>query len=401
LLVREVSREISNDSKCANLAAVSSRIAELSDTDDVAEVAGLLLSTPLPLPMFADSQKPVRAGETTQTHTSRPEIVVAFTSFRLDGKAFGNPQTVQPQVIFDLQVDVTVSQWPEMATTLELEAVSVEPAGTYELPKFSLQRPAVGPPYQVSATGRLLLQYPTAFYARPLEFAYRARFLPEIDDAHVFVQGHRHLRVQSFDPERDPQTGYKEVDTRVLELRNEVRMAAAFPDGDLDSFLLLLMTLGRIAGQSIQDSLFSGIWSESKFQAETKKLLRADARIGSQLEEHPHAGGGITDLSFRGIRLELKVESERPVDEEVAAEFSQQTVQYVAGSDRRLGVLAILDCSPKSVAPGSVANDIFIKTIQPPSGRLPICVGVVIIRGNLARPSTLSKKKKRAKPSRR
>lgn len=48
-----------------------------------------------------------------------------------------------------------------------------------------------------------------------------------------------------------------------------------------------------------------------KFQEEIKKLLRADARIGSQLEEHPRAGGGITDLSFHQIRIELKVEPEQ------------------------------------------------------------------------------------------
>jgi hypothetical protein len=33
-------------------------------------------------------------------------------------------------------------------------------------------------------------------------------------------------------------------------------------------------------------------------------------RIGSELEEHPHAGRGITDLSFRSIRVELKFEEE-------------------------------------------------------------------------------------------
>lgn len=43
---------------------------------------------------------------------------------------------------------------------------------------------------------------------------------------------------------------------------------------------------------------------------------------------------------------------------ENAERHSQQTTQYVVGSDRRFGVLFVLDCSPKSQAPGSVANDI-------------------------------------------
>jgi hypothetical protein len=397
ILAREVAREAAEDGQAANLAAISARITELTDIDGVSEIAELMLKVPLPIPVFAEIQVPRRpreANEATGNRNNRSEVTVAFTSFRLDGKPLKDPQTIAPQVICDLQVDVSVSDWPENATSLELEAVSVEPIGTYEVPKFSFQRPPGGAPYKVSAAGRLLLQYSIAFYARPLEFTYRAHFLPQMHDTEVSVQGHRQLRVQSFDPQRDPQSGYREVDSRILELRNMVRNSATFPDSDINNFLTLLISLGRIAGQSIQDNLFSSKSSENEFQTEAKKLLRADPRIGSELEEHPHAAGGITDLSFRSIRLELKYEDEHFVTQKDAEKFVPQTAQYVAGSDRRLGVLTILDCSPKSEAPGSVANDIFVKIVQPPSGAgLPICVAVVIVRGNLAKPSDLSKKK--------
>jgi hypothetical protein len=396
LLAREVARECTQDGQAANLAAISVRINDLTDIDGVSEIAELLLTVSLPIPVFAEIQTPRRTREAKETanRKNRSEVTVVFTSFRLDGKPLKDPQTIPPQVICDLQVDVSVSDWPESATTLELEAVSVEPIGTYEVPKFSFQRPSGGPPYKVSAAGRLLLQYSTAFNARPLEFTYRAQFLPVVHDTEVSVQGHRQLRVQSFDPQRDPQSGYREVDTRILELRNAVRNSATFPDSDISSFLTLLISLGRIAGQSIQDDLFPSKSSENEFQTEAKKLLRADPRIGSELEEHPHAAGGITDLSFRSIRLELKYEDGHFVTQKDAEKFVPQTVQYVAGSDRRLGVLAILDCSPKPQAPGSVANDIFINIVRPPGGGgLPIGVAVVIIRGNLSKPSDLSKKK--------
>ena len=217
--------------------------------------------------------------------------------------------------------------------------------------------------------------------------------MPDVDSSQVFVQGQRHLRVQCFDPIRDPQSGYFEVDKRVLEVRDEVRRVIAVSDIELNNFLLLLTAVGGVAGQSLQDTIFAQKISETEFQGEMKKLLRLNPRIGSQLEEHPHVAGGITDLSFRGIRLELKVESNQFVTEDVASRFIQQTAQYVAGSDRRLGMLAVLDCSPKNEAPGTAANDILAKMVQPPSGRgLPICIGVIIIRGNLAKPSDLSRR---------
>ncbi|MFL6305701.1 MAG: hypothetical protein ACJ72H_19405 [Candidatus Sulfotelmatobacter sp.] len=396
ILAREVAREAAEEGQAANLVAVSARITELTDIDGVSEITELMLKIPLPIPVFAEIQMPRRtreANEGTGNRKNVSEVTVAFTSFRLDGKPLNDPQTIPPQVICDLQVDVSVSDWPENATTLELEAVSVEPIGSYEVPKFSFQRPSGGAPYKVSAAGRLLLQYSIAFYARPLEFTYRAQFLPKGHNTEVSVQGHRQLRVQPFDPQRDPQSGYREVDSRILELRNVVRNSATFPDSDINSFLTLLISLGRIAGQSVQDNLFPSKSSENEFQAEAKKLLRADPRIGSGLEEHPHAAGGITDLSFRSIRLELKYEDEHFVTQKDAEKFIPQTAQYVSGSDRRLGVLAILDCSPKPQAPGSVANDIFVNIVQPPGGGgLPIAAAIVIIRGNLSKPSDLSKK---------
>lgn len=166
----------------------------------------------------------------------------------------------------------------------------------------------------------------------------------------------------------------------------------ALPDREMDDFMLALSVLGGVAGQSLQDNLFPGVRSESDFQSEIRNRLRMHPRIGSQLEEHPRAAGGITDLSFRGIRIELKVECNQVVTEEVAKRFIGQTAQYVTGSDRRLGILCILDCTPKQAAPGSAANDIFLTEVPPPHARgLPLLVGVVIIRGNLALPSQLSR----------
>jgi len=124
------------------------------------------------------------------------------------------------------------------------------------------------------------------------------------------------------------------------------------------------------------------------------ELLRIDPKIGSELEVHPHAAGGITDLSFRKIRIELKASGEDYLTLEKSFGFSNQATQYVVGSDRRFGILCVLDHSPKRVPPGAVANDIALRPMWPPENDgagNPILLGVVIVRGNLARPSDLSR----------
>jgi len=72
-----------------------------------------------------------------------------------------------------------------------------------------------------------------------------------------------------------------------------------------------MKAIGNFMGQSVQDGLFPTAISESEFQNKVKQFLRGKPEIGSQLEEHPRAAGGITDLSYRGIRIELKSEKAR------------------------------------------------------------------------------------------
>lgn len=390
---KDLAQELSADPEAQRLSAAASKIMAVSDIYEIEQIAEFLLHTPLPLPLFAEEPRRIRPAQAEPAVKATPEVSVAFVSFALNDIAFGDPQTVEPEVLHDLAVEVRVSRWPEAAEELVLDVISVEPSDVYQLPRFSFSRPNGAPPYLLSQTGRVLLRVPQAILSHPLEFAYRAWFVPESCGARVTVEGQRYLRVQSFDPELNPQTGYQEVDRRLLEIRAQARSNPGVRDEELGSFLQILATLGRIAGQALQDDLFSGTWSEPDFQAEIKKLIRADPRIGSELEEHPYAAGGVTDLSLRRIRIELKVVSDRYVTVEDAHRFLGQTTQYIAGSDRRFGVLCLLDCSPKTSAPGSVANDIALQAVQPPGnvGKLPLLVGIVIIRGNLPTPSSLSR----------
>jgi hypothetical protein len=390
LTAQELGRELNSEVGVEQFAAAAARIKALTDPDQIADLSAMLSCIPLPLPLFN------RTGPRSPLRPSAPAekeprlIVVAFTSFEIDGKQFGDPQALQPEVIHDLTVKSSLSQWPPTATQLTLSPLSVEPGGAYELPTFHFDPPVGSPPYFLTKTGRMLVRFPTSVFARPLEFTYSAGFLPEDLDFQVSVQGQRRLRVECFDAARRSLSGYVEVDKRLLEIRDEARLVPAISEAELNEFLELLSCIGGIAGRSLQDNLFPRMYSESEFQKDITGLLRGYPQIGSELEEHPRAARGITDLSFRRFRIELKVEANRHIGIEDASDFLQQTAQYVAGSDRRFGVLCLLDCSEKTQAPGTVANDLALIRVDAPSGGLPICIGVIILRGNLPRPSSFS-----------
>jgi hypothetical protein len=321
---------------------------------------------------------------------SKPVVTVAFLSFTLYDAPFSSPQVVEPQRLHDLSVEMRVSQWPEAAKELVLDVATVEPPSAYEFPGFTFTKPGGPAPYLLRSTGRMALKMPQAVLSRPLEFAYRARFVPAVEGIEVRVEGQRRLLVQSYDSARQPLTGYVQIDPIILAIRAQARAVPGIRDKELDDFLKILVALGNIAGQALQGNMFQGIADERAFQKALGSLLRQRPDIGSELEEHPHAAGGVTDLSFRGIRLELKVVTNKPVAVADVDGFLPQATAYAPGSDRRFGILAVLDSSPKSEPAGSAANDIVLRELYPSTGgSFPILMGVVVIRGNLPKPSSL------------
>ena len=366
------------------------RLSEAIDLEEITELAQLLLAIPLPIPLFSEPQGMNLGGfEKNKEPTEKHAVTVAFLSFDLYEGPFGNPQMIEPQTIHDLTVEVRVFHWPEGAQTLELDVATVEPADTFELPKFSFLKPAGPGPYSLKSTGRMIVKTPQSFLSRPMEFSYRARFEPTVEEIKLRVEGQRRLRVQTYDFTRQPLTGYSQLDPVILKIRDQARSTPGIRDRELDDFLRILVALANTAGQALQGDLFKGINTESEFQRLLRTLLRQRPDIGAQLEEHPHAGAGITDLSFRNIPLELKV-IDKPTDPEDVECFLPQTAAYISAADRRFGVLVALDSSIKVQAPGSVGDDIFLREVLAPSGRgLSLLVGVAIIRGNLPKPSAL------------
>lgn len=359
----------------------------LNDISGVPDVLRTVLQIPLPIAFPLEvARRRVPVAEDLTREESLP-IVVAFTSFEVNSQPFRKDQVLNLNIGYDLSVEIVLSRWPERESDLRLEPLSVEPIDAYTLPIFAFSRPNGSGPYTLRSTKRMIIKQAGSFLARPMEFSYRATFLKTKD---VTTEGQRHLSVRCFDPTSDPQSGYAQVDQKLVEIRDQARRFPAIADAELNAFLVLMGAVGGIAGQSLQDNLFHGVWDEAAFQAELRSRLRARPAIGSALEEHPHVGGGITDLSFNHIRLELKAISDHPVTQADVDKHLPQIVQYVAGSDRRFGVLCILDTYAKISEPGSVADDITYITRKGPSGGgLPIGIGVIIIRGNLAKPSSL------------
>lgn len=346
-----------------------------------------ICAIPFPLAIFSD---PVPQDRPYIETPARPdELSVAFLEFAINGEPAASVHNLRPGELYDLALCVRVSRWPAEATSLQLAPVSIEPDRTWDLPDFEFTRPTGSSPYEFRDEGRMIVHASQSLNARPLEFVYAAEFHPTSCEQPVVVAGQRSLRLDGTDPSLRGITGYPGLDRKILQVRDELRLDPSVLERELRDTLTVLAPLANLMGQSLQDARFPEAIDESIFQREVRQFLRMHPTIGVDLEEQAHAGGGRTDLSFRGIRLELKSERKKRLTPADCSQFAQQAASYAIGTGKRLAILCVLDCSPKRVAPFPAEDGLFIQSVD--TGGSAVSVVTCLLQGNLARPSDLSK----------
>jgi len=376
------------------LADAAAGVPGISSLADVGTFCARLAATPLPIGVFADdsARRSLRIPEREEAQDARErpvELSVAFLQFLIDGTPATETHYITPGEAHDLDIEVRVTRWPETAETLQLSPVTIEPADTHAFPTFSLSRPSGDPPFRLRQLGRAVLKTAQGVNARPFEFKYVAQFLPRAAEQPVSVVGQRTLRIEGFDFTRAGLTGYGTVDRRALAIRDGLRSSRPVTESEIGDVLAVLAVLGNLAGRSAQDPVFKGTWSEAHFQEQVRAELRRSPRIGSDLDEHAHAAGGITDLSFRGIPIELKVEPKITLALGDCKCFTDQTASYAVAKGKRVGILCVLDCSPKERGPFPAEEGIGVLTCETSGG--PVHIVTVLVQGNLVRPSDLSR----------
>ena len=375
----------------AALDAVLAEMTEIQGLPAIAEFTRRVQQTPLPFGIRAD-ERGGRAS-TRPADTREPNgVEVVFVKFDINGQPAKDVHTLGPNTAHDIRIEIRVSRWPDSAQRLVLTPVSTEAPDTYDLPTFSIERPPrsdADGPYVFHEIGRLLLKVPVAFGARPLEFVYRAVFEPGPSQKPLSIFGHRTLRFESVDPSSHAISGYREIDGKLRELRDELRQLPGFPDADIGHALEVCAGLGNLAGQALSDSLFPEGAEEKQFQREVVRTLRGRPGIGEELERHPHTGGGIVDLSFRRMRIELKAIRDEGCSKKTIGKFADQTAQYVVTTGKRIGVLCVLNSCKKAAPPSPPESH--MRIIGKRVGKEEVAIIFIQIEGGLARPSDLSR----------
>lgn len=238
-------------------------------------------------------------------------------------------------------------------------------------------------------TKRAILEVAHSFGSRPYEFKYAAEFDDTSSSRKVAIVGHRQLRLEGADVASNPLTGFSNVDRHLLGLRDRLRSFPGLHPTDLANTMVVLGGLGNIAAQALKQGTFIAGTTERLFQEKATELLRNRAEIGENLQGHQEAAGGITDLTFMDIPIELKVENKKVLYPKDFQKYFDQTAAYALGLGKRIGVLAVLETSKKAAPVGTPEDDIEFLVHQ--VGQSVVAIVVVVVRGGFPKPSAYSK----------
>jgi hypothetical protein len=370
----------------AALGAVIENIQSIAETAQIETTCRDIAAISLPIPFFAAEVRPrFRRADEKADRPVPDELTVAFLRFVIDGVLAAETHFLRPREAHDLEIEVRVSRWPGAAETLNLSPVTIESPDTYDFPRFRFAKPSGDPPFVLNERGRAILKVAQSIHARPFEFKYTAEFAPRASEQPVAVVGQRTLRIEGIDVESSPITGYAAMDRKLLDVRDRLRSQRFASDVDLKACLTILSPLCSLACRAVQDNLYRGVLTEAEFQHDVRAELRRYPAIGSLLDEHAHGAGGITDLSFQGIPIELKVEPTKRVSLADCQRFVEQTSSYVVAKGKRLGVLGVLDCSEKNAGPTPAEEGLGILLRKTNDGV--VCIVTVVIQGNFPPPS--------------
>jgi len=375
----------------AKLTAVLEPLAADTSVDEVADILRAIAGVPMPVAVFGEPETDRYARfRPQQKPRPKPEDVsVAFLEFKIDGIPAQSIHSLTPGELHDLELIVSVSRWPVGAEKLRFGPVSVEPTSTWDFPEFEVSRPEGDPPYTFTRSSRMLIKVPQHFTARPLQFQYAAEFQPRPSpDENVVVAGQRTLLLDGTDASKQALTGYPAVDAKVIGIRNELRNAG-IPEREIHDLLLVLRPLCNLMGQAATSKRYPDAIDEKTFQSDVETFLRANYSIGADLEIQAEVAGGRTDLSFKGLRIELKSERKKRLGPPDCAKYAEQGATYAVGSGKRLATLCVLDCSPKKSPPFPIEDGLTLITVK--TAGSPVLVVSLLLQGNFPRPSDHSR----------
>jgi hypothetical protein len=383
-----------------------SLLQNISDLRQVRDVASYLQRIPIPVFQLevVHPWRPVElSNDATESRASLqhqgPFVIKAM--FDVDRKPWSTPQILLAGIIYDLDARLTTPEWPDEANYLLIDYVTTLHPDHYRISPLQIERPKDDTTREFSTSGHIEFPVAQSLLGEPIVIRVRATFLstsnPEVQIPATIV-GYHELRVKVSDKTRTPLLArYRSIDARNYEMIEGInRSVTGLDQQHLADFVEALGAVTNYLGFSLQQAHYGEglVIKEQDFQGDLLRHLRT--LLGEDVQEAPKQGGGPTDIQYRTVTIELKVEKEISDRRKMAEKYVGQTTQYSSAGGAQLGILCILDLTEKHSPPASPQNQITLETphlhgFDESEAPFPTKIAMVVVDGNLRWPSNYSR----------
>ncbi len=381
---------------------VASELKSVTSLEHVTLFAAKLMSLPVPIIMLQQSSMRGRIGQVEES--SSPADVegpfVIKVVYEVERRPWRTPQLLRANTIYGFVAQVTIPQFPKNCDYLLIDYISTLSPQQYRMTQLRVDKPARADITEFTLKGSAEFPVAQSFLSEPIDLLLRATFLSSTDvgvSVPATIVGYRHLPVRVSDPSRTPLLSkYRSIDARNAEIIEEI--SGSLPGLDqqhLTDFIELLGAVTNHLGRNLQRPIYKEgtVISEAEFQTRLLEDLRM--QLGEEVQEAPRQGGGPSDIRYRSITLELKVENKIKNRTRMINKYVAQPTQYSSASGAQLGILCILDQTSKDEPPASPQNNIVLVTppvhgFEDGAVPFPTKIAAVIIDGNLRLPSDYS-----------
>lgn len=372
-----------------------SALLDLTDGNELPEISkwcSALSGLPIP-PLYEALPSGTRTAHLPPAGTEiEPQLV--RLQIEIDGKPWSGAQFLRPNQLYNLTFSGEVTSWPKEMSVFAVRLISTLPPGVLNL---SLPEGTPDPNgTQFSLSGSLLFTCSQAVLSDPISL--RVQFLIEKDDKEarsLRILGMDELKVHLLGSITAAQTVSSEIAVTLRKIwASECGGVTSDLEDEFNEIFEQLYVLGGFQLHCYQRASFDKNAKEIDLQRELLTYL--DARYPGEALEHTSETGGVTDVVFRRLRIELKVESETSERSRIVEKYSKQVAQYSSGSYRLMSALVVLDLTPKKEAPPAhPRNDIRLVNVSThgysDGQQYPSKVWLFIVNGNLERPSDYSR----------
>lgn len=327
-----------------------------------------------------------------------PSSLVRLIAF-IDNAPLISPQVLQLQLSYSLIFKIRGVVWHNDSERLHLRLLSTYPISDYSVSPFIFQKPTNinGYDYEGELNGQIQFKVAQSLLSNDISFTVVCAF--ELSNGSFYevpVIGYTQLEFRVVDSKNQLFfSGYKRLDLHVAQLVRDLLHNHPTVRDEMTELLPVIESLTCLLGTYAQGAIFRDTvkMKEEEFQKEVLRNLRI--RLGQDVKEHTAQAGGFTDICYRGVIIELKVERNNGNRGHICQKYTKQSTQYEGVESRQISIVLVLDLTPKENPPGDIRNDIFLVDVPTHGGddntkKYPSKSFVFIVNGNIKKPSDYS-----------